>query len=1439
MQSYAAKQGLQWFNQRYELQAELASLQYVFPNKLVLQEIYIPNHRGDTLLAARELRVALTGYNRFQSRLAVHRLSADGLKLYWNSYPGDSLSSFQILVQRFSSGDTSVKRQPFRLSVDYLKLDDSRYYLQKLGCETCFGFRWREIEASLHNFDLDGAAVTADIRQLSLREDAAFVVEKLSSHFRYRDSLLSLQSLKLKTNRSYLEGGLDMHYRHPRNFSNFVDSVRLDLQLAPSYLRAADVQYFAPAYPDFPLTRLSGAVAGPVQDMRFEDLFLSLGEREAEATELSGSFALQRATQPQSLALQAPDLALQSSGVASADLWRLFSASDSLPFDLSTLGDWRWQGDFRGGLYDFSAKGRLTSAEGNLELDLKLAALDSDRPRYKGQVRLDKLRLDQLLPGPDWGQVSANLSLDGEGFDPADMQAKLQAKLSRFDFRGYPYQGLRIDGRLGEGLFDGSLALRDPAVNFDFLGRASFTGDTATFDFEARLDSADLYATRWVSDTVAMLSAQMDIDFRGIDFERWQGQLQLNEVVYDRPQSHYYFDSIRVISDGLQAQKSLAIRSNLLDAQLQGDYTLQGLGQAFRNALAQYRLDVKLDRGAQPFVKENFKISVDFKDSRLLSQLFLPELLIEPGTHLESRFEAEGQELFLDLESRGIRYGAQLFRDLDLHYAQDSGQSRLSFFIARVELGSSLNIDSVSLTNRPRKDYLNYGFSWVIRDSIDSYLSMRGRAQKTDSAAFHISSDSAGFNLGRSFFAIDQGAGLFIDSSGFRLEDLRIIGPKGQLSLQGYISDDPSQVLRLGLEDFDLSFFNYFLRSYRTKLNGQINANMVTAQLLGSPRFLAELLVDSLRMNELYLGDLAFASDFSVLSDSNYLDLSISRRKFTSLQVHGFYQSSVEGAIDLKADFDRFQLAVLNPFAAPVAENLRGQLNGQLSIKGPVANPAVKGALELPRAALTISFLQTDYNLVGEPRIEIDDNAIRLGELRLRDTRYATEGTLSGAVYHQAFRDFMLDLKILGDDLLVLNTESSENDAYYGTAFAKGQITLKGPPSSLVVKANVRTSANTVFNIPIAGATQVQEASFVSFVQPKNEDSLAVQEQLFDLDQGISLDFDIAVDPAAEVNIILNESTGNKLRARGEGQIKLRIDPAMNMELFGTYTAVSGNYRFNIEGLFNKDFSLEPGGTVVWSGDPFAARLDLVAQYQTRANPAVITNEANLGLTPTQVLLYVRGMLTNPEIDFEIKTPRLNSTSQSILANRLSTKAAMNQQVFSLLALNTFTPPDNVVAGGNAGINEWDLIANQAASFLNRFTQGYQLSLNYQPASENEAAGFSNEELEVGVSKDFFDERLTVNSSVEVPLNENRNNVTGDFEIIYKLTEDGRLRAKGFNRPIDNRYNFSFGQQQLYQQGLGLSYRVDFDSYREVNDLWKRLRATRREEKEAQPADAD
>lgn len=1440
MQLYVAKQGENWLNDKYKTQVNLEGFQYIFPNAFYFYDVTIPDSHKDTLLYAEEIEFNFRSFSSDNNALSTGPVVLKNYQLNWLKHQGEDSTNLQKFIAKFSSNTpTDTSKAPFNLNMAKVILEQGVFHYENFNCENCRRFYMQDLNLQAEDFSLIGTELKAQINGIAFNDRYGLRVKNFSGDIAYLKDRIYVNDLNLITGLSELRGTVKLLYSDISDFKDFVNQVKLKVEIEYGYLSSADIKYFAPKFPNFKTFTLRGEVEGPINKLQAKDFDLSVGN----STRIRANLLLRDVTAPEDLYLQTPNLKLKTDPADIRFLASLFT-DKALPELIDRLGMVTLSGAFKGYLNDFSAKSNVVSDLATFNSALKLKNANNTKSlEYDGTVNVTELDLGQLANNEKLGLLKANLTLKGVGIDPTTMNTKINGKIKQLHFNAYDYNSININGRIAQGEFKGKLNSNDKNLDFDFEGAASFGGDTSHYDFVMQVDTANLHELNLVEDSVSTFTGSLNIDFIALDYDKWRGTIDLTNFTYEDSRSAHFFQDVKIESKGLSNPKELLINSAILDATLKGDYTFSGIGQVFKNIFSRFN---PKDTAAAVTVNENFSYELTLKKPEIITNILMPKLLIESGTRIIGAFSDSSQYLKVDLKSEGVRYAESTYKNIDLNFKSSQLNTELAFNLGQIVLPSGYIVDSIALDNYYVNDTLNYALTGILRDSIDSYAKLNGFALQKGNNSFVLGLDSSGFNVGKSDFTIVEGAKFFIDSSRYYIEDFEIANGPEHIYVNGAISANSNEVLRVQMRGFSVALLNYFLNNKKTRFAGNLQGDLIITEILDKPKFVADIGIDSLRLNKTDLGNLSVQSDYSLKNDTIAINSQLVLGSLKTMSAQGFYRTDSLGSLNFDLNFNRFRLAALNPIVDVVASNLRGMLTGNLNVSGTTKKPEVNGRLELPKVAFTITFLQSDYNLTNNPYIDISSNAISFPQLQLRDTRYGTKGTLGGKITHENFSDFNLDLAINMDELLVLNTLPTENDAYFGTAFATGKIEIIGPPDRLSVNARVETERNTSFSIPIGGATEVKRSNFVTFTSPKSElDTSALLSQPFDLDKGIALDFDIAVDQDAQVNIILNQSTGNKLNATGEGQIKLKINPNADMELFGIYTVAKGEYNFNVEGLLNKTFQVQRGGTVAWNGDPYSARLDITALYTTRADPKPFIGELSNGSTLTEVYLKIKGPLTDPDISFDIKTPRASSTVQAVLGNRLGIKENLNQQVFSLLAFNSFTPQSDILAGSSGGINQWDIIANQAAAYLNRFTGGYEVSLNYQQANgagqNTSTAGTDNSELEVGVSKNFLDDRLSISSSVGVPLNDNQNTIAGDFEVTYSLTEDGRLRAKAFNRAVDNEFNISLGQQQLYQQGVGISYQVDFDN---LSQLWKKVRgedkpnANAKEEEKPRPKPA-
>ena len=156
-------------------------------------------------------------------------------------------------------------------------------------------------------------------------------------------------------------------------------------------------------------------------------------------------------------------------------------------------------------------------------------------------------------------------------------------------------------------------------------------------------------------------------------------------------------------------------------------------------------------------------------------------------------------------------------------------------------------------------------------------------------------------------------------------------------------------------------------------------------------------------------------------------------------------------------------------------------------------------------------------------------------------------------------------------------------------------------------------------------AESESDYSFINFVGDKTIEQMK-NEKVLKTYRGLELNFDIEVTDQAEVEIVIDPRSGSSLKGSGEGLLLMEINTDGKFNMYGEFVAVEGFYNYKFGGLIDKRFKLQPGGTLLWDGDPLAAQLQMDAVYSLNANPSPILESTSFsGRIPTEVLVRLDG----------------------------------------------------------------------------------------------------------------------------------------------------------------------------------------------------------------------
>ena len=155
--------------------------------------------------------------------------------------------------------------------------------------------------------------------------------------------------------------------------------------------------------------------------------------------------------------------------------------------------------------------------------------------------------------------------------------------------------------------------------------------------------------------------------------------------------------------------------------------------------------------------------------------------------------------------------------------------------------------------------------------------------------------------------------------------------------------------------------------------------------------------------------------------------------------------------------------------------------------------------------------------------------------------------------------------------------------------------------------------------------------------------------------------------------------------------------------------------------------------------------------------------------------------------------------------------------MLSLLVLGKFYTAEasNQLIGSTASTAS-ELLSNQFSNWLSQISNDFDVGVNYRPGDQ-----ITDDEVELALSTQMFNNRVSINGNIannsSQKINANSNGLVGDADVNVKLTRNGKLQLKAYNHSNNN---LIYGTSP-YTQGVGVSYREDFNDFEE---LWQKVK---------------
>ena len=981
-------------------------------------------------------------------------------------------------------------------------------------------------------------------------------------------------------------------------------------------------------------------------------------------------------------------------------------------------------------------------------------------------------------------------------------------------------------------------------------------------------------------------------------------------------------DTVYTIVDGdtsmlIHSTRTINLKSDIVDVDVFGEYDVVNLVSSIENFIKVNHPNLYKELYQKPILKEVVVDSID--DDRPFMDIIEDIGKVSPDTIPHQDFNIiinipRNTKNITQLIDKNFKSLEGVFLTGD--YDGSAGLLILEGEVGKVQVGN-IEVDNIKLTKGQA-----FGSTFDILGSVDT-LKLDGKSfipninlaldAIGDSVLFHVNADAVGeiaqnLSINGKLELKENLIILKLDTSRlYILDEKWTINDNNHIKIGDKVLDVQNVKLSSRNKRVELSSIN---ESKGAKVNfqnvslgwlygmmeplpqieiGGIFSGEASMQNIFTQKGIeADVLIDTLIINDDYWGSNSrlLASADSLKStfrgyfthSSDFIDSLSVNANFTP--TFATKEKFLQNLLDINIKADGAKAKILEYFLQEQISETEGnafaeaRIFGNINGKKTVLN--IEGDGIMKGVKTKVNFLQTKY-ILSDAKIKIDNSGFHIDpkiEYYKNTDIYKSGGVpvvvegepniayLEGSLVHNHLKNFGLDVHAILNNNLAMKTTIEDNNTFYGTVYASGDVRFKGPFERLKLKLDVATEDNTVFNLPIGGPLEVAETNYITFIDVNAKKDSTKEKSIKDqVLTGLDIEIIADIKPNALARLIIDEKAGDIIQGRGSSDdMRINYSSTGDLKIFGTYVIEEGDYLFTFKNLINKPLDVNKGGTITWGdndGDPFMAKLDIKAVYTKNLAVTNLVQEYITG-NPTlsslakksykvNLSMDLKGELFSPEVAFEIEIEGVDASLQTPVRVALSTinsdKNELNRQVFGIIALQQFLPlggsnnPNVVASGINTGISTLsELVSQQLSLYVNDLLEGvikdvdfissleFDFNFNIQD-SESQNVQSTTSNVQVGSNIKFLNDRLTVYAGTNIDiagddqvidnLTPDNNYVGGDFKVEYIITKDGRLRIKAYNRTETTIL------VQSARTGSGISYRKEFDTLQDLIDEGK------------------
>ncbi|MFT6338292.1 MAG: hypothetical protein ACI86M_002154 [Saprospiraceae bacterium] len=1121
---------------------------------------------------------------------------------------------------------------------------------------------------------------------------------------------------------------------------------------------------------------------------------------------------------------------------------------ESIPSQLYNLGDIDYVGAIKGNATNITMEGVLQTGIGDAELDASVEFKSNySDATYKGDFDLDGFDLGRLLQDTTFGIVTVSGVIDGSGLNLETLNASLDVKAEKIEYAGDSFEDITVKGIYSNSTFTGRVISNDDKIKLNFDGLADLNGADSKIEFTSEIERFDL--TQFgIGDSLLWVSGLVSGTMKGNTVDNFIGKGSIENLKIATQNGVYKSESILsfIATENDGDSKVYQMESSFLDARAEGSIKLSELGSVLEEYFKNY---IPIAFGYEEseavdttlFEHQNFALDVRTKDINPILEVLLDKEVKLKNANLTGNFSSDNSKIDFKGGFDNLIYNGYVVESGNYFFDGRKDFINGNIILDNITDGKDILIHEVNIIADLNNRVANLNVE-LFDENDEQTLLIGGNISRTTEYVLNFHDKII---INQSEWQFSPYNAIAYGDEGLYMQDVSI--SKDKQSITAYTDENKNgHAIELLMDNFILSEFTSIIKTENEYFEGEINGAAVINNVWGKPFITADVSMNKIKLQDYDVGKVTVEAVQNTETNTvvTKMELKGPYNDATLDLTYGIGDGSINGFLDMT----RLDMTTLDPFLTNILTDSEGKIRGRIKIGGTTSKPRINGKVDLIGVQTTPVFTNSRYAILDQT-VTIDEEAISFGDMVIFDEKNNI-ANLTGEILHTNLSEMYLDLSIDTDEFLFLNTTPVENSLFYGNVTVQANVSIQGPVKDVKIDGTAEVVNNSRLSISPFSIDQLDyETDFIIYADPRkiSLDSLNARANRSGNTLPFDLDLELTVSEDSEFEMVMDPITGDNITGKGNANLIFNLRKTGEIELFGTYTVTEGKYLFTY-GPIAKEFDIQEGGRVIFNGNPLHGTLDVKAVYES--NTAVYdlliqeigVDAADNVIADTKrkrdvdVILNLSNSIAKPEIKMDITYDPSdigeNSEVSDMIIRKLQTLRSdpneLNNQVFGLLLFDNFILASNAdtdlaQTGTNLAINSLSgLVTNQLNKLASGLIKGVELNFDVNSYSSDFTstgdAGLVTE-LGVGVSKQLFNDRLTLSAGTNVDLESNStaalfNNLAGDFIIAYKLTEDGTYNIKVFRK---SNYDTILDENSS-KNGVGFNVRTEFGTIKKKSN---------------------